>query len=133
MRDSDREEIWASHNLEPGIAVESSIEQSTLSWAIRKGEYAIGVFGVGAEQVDSERGSPWLLATDELTSITIRFLRQSRGCVRDMLAQHSFLENWVDERNVTSIKWLKWCGFTLFDAEPHGVEQRPFCRFEMRR
>jgi hypothetical protein len=50
-----------------------------------------------------------------------------------MLEQHSFLENWVDARNVTSIKWLKWCGFDFDDPAPFGVEQLMFHRFEMRK
>ncbi len=133
MRCCDRAEIWAAHNAMPLPALERSIEASSLSWSIRKGEECIGLFGVGADPAMEERGSPWLLATPKLEDISITFLKQSKECVQRMLDRHSFLENWVDQRNLTSIKWLEWCGFTVFDPEPFGVEGRLFCRFEMRK
>lgn len=132
LRDSDREEIRASHGADPLTALQLSAANSTLIWGIFVDKDPIGVFGVGASSFFSDKGAPWLLATDRLESIGLTFLRQSRGYVQAMLKQHSFLENWVDARNVTSIKWLKWCGFALDDPAPFGVEGLPFHRFEMR-
>jgi hypothetical protein len=133
MRECDRREVRASANACPLQALLHSVQYSTLKWSIKRDDEIIGVFGVGAESMMSSKGAPWLLATPELEFITITFLRQSRDYVGRMLAQHSFLENWVDARNLISIKWLKWCGFK-FDEEPvpFGYEQKPFYRFEMR-
>lgn len=133
LRSSDRAELWAAYNITPGPALEWSLASSSLAWSIRFGEKAIGLFGVGANHANPDWGSPWLLATPELESISFTFLKQSRECVQRMLERHSFLENWVDQRNLTSIRWLKWCGFTIFDPEPFGVENKMFCRFEMRK
>ena len=123
----------ASYGVGPFEGLISSVKNSTLKWSIAKGDDIIGVFGVGAANIFSEHGSPWLLATPQIEEIGLSFLRQSRGYVKQMLNQHSFLENWVDARNVTSIKWLKWCGFSFDDPAPFGVEQLPFHRFEMRK
>lgn len=133
LRSCDRAELWAAYNIGPSKAIEYSLASSSLSWAIRLGEEAVGLFGVGANHANPDWGSPWLLATPKLEDISVTFLKQSRACVQRMLDQHSFLENWVDQRNLTSIKWLKWCGFTVFDPEPFGVEKKMFCRFEMRK
>ena len=133
LRSCDRAELWAAYNATPSPAIEYSLASSSLAWTIRLGEEAIGLFGVGADLNDPERGSPWLLATPKLEDIAHTFLRQSRECVQSMLDKHSFLENWVDQRNLTSVKWLKWCGFTVFEPEPFGVENKMFCRFEMRK
>jgi hypothetical protein len=132
MRNSDKAEIWAAHNAMPLQALEYSLSCSPLQWTIRLGEEAIGLFGVGEDPGCPDRGSPWLLATDKLEDIQTTFLKQSRDCVAKMKDRYSLLENWVDRRNLTSIKWLEWCGFTIFKPEPFGVEGKPFHRFEMR-
>lgn len=131
MRESDIQEITASFGVTPLVAVTESFKCSPLCWTIMQGEEVIGMFGVGSD--GSERGSPWLLATPALEDSGMTFLRQSRSYVQKMLRNHSFLENWVDARNLVSIKWLKWCGFEFDEPRPFGVEQRPFLRFEMRR
>jgi hypothetical protein len=133
MRCSDRAEIWASYNAMPLPALETSVEMSSLAWTIRRGETVLGIFGVGEDLSDPDRGSPWLLATPQLEESGVTFLKQSKACIDVMLDRHSFLENWVDQRNLTSIKWLKWCGFHVCEPAPFGVEQRMFCRFEMRK
>ena len=133
LRSCDRAELWAAYNIMPSPAIKFSLASSSLAWTIRLGEEAIGLFGVGGNHTNPEWGSPWLLATPKIEDIAHTFLRQSRECVQRMLEKHSFLENWVDQRNLTSIKWLEWCGFTVFDAGPWGVENKMFCRFEKRR
>lgn len=133
MRECDRREIWSAFHSLPLSAIIRSVQNSTLKWTIRDGDVPLGIFGVGASSAMSDRGSPWLLATPELNRIRIPFLRQSRECVQRMLAQHSFLENWVDVRNTTSVKWLKWCGFEFDEPQPFGVEGRDFLRFYMKR
>lgn len=134
MRQSDRDECKAYCGATPLAGVLLSLMSSTVKWTIRTEEgKAIGLFGVGAASALSDVGAPWLLATDELNDISISFLRQSRGCVAEMLRRHSILENYVDARNAVSIKWLGWCGFTLDEAKPYGREGLPFHRFEMRK
>jgi hypothetical protein len=32
------------------------------------------------------------------------------------------LMNWVDARNLESIKWLDWCGFDIEEAKPYGED-----------
>lgn len=133
LRDSDRAEIQASYAAEPLEALTRSVQASTLKWTIRDGDLVIGIFGVGAVSMMSDHGSPWLLATPDIENIRMTFLRQSRICIGRMLDQHSFLENWVDVRNTTSVKWLKWCGFKFDEPQPFGVEGRDFHRFYMKR
>lgn len=133
MRESDREEVMSACGATPLAAVLIAVLNSTAKWTIRLDGKAIGLFGVGATSALSDTGSPWLLSTPELNSISLTFLRQSKGCVAEMLARHSFLENWVDSRNTISIKWLKWCGFKIDEPKPYGLEGLPFHRFEMRR
>ena len=129
MRQSDKDEIWASHNAEPLEALLVSLESSVHTWVVRMGEKAVGIFGVAGT---GEVGSPWLLGTDELSRYQSRFLRGTRECLDWLLTQYSMLENYVDQRNTISIKWLKWCGYTISEPAPYGVEQQLFCKFTIR-
>jgi hypothetical protein len=134
MRQSDRDECKAYCGATPLAGVLLSLMSSTCKWTIRDEDgKAIGLFGVGAKSALSDEGYPWLLATDELEDISLTFLRQSKKCIEMMLSRHSFLENYVDERNSVSVKWLEWCGFKLDEPKPYGLEGRPFRRFEMRK
>jgi len=52
--------------------------------------------------------------------------------VRRQSEKFSLLYNYVDARNVKSIKWLRWLGFQLDEPAPYGVRGLPFHRFELR-
>lgn len=135
MRECDIEELRAATGDSPLQALLKSCQMSSHKWAIMGvgGDEAIGLFGVARVNPLTDKGAPWLLATPELEKEFIPFLRNSRKYVQTMLSEHSFLENWVDARNLTSIKWLRFCGFQLRDPVLYGREMRPFHRFTMRR
>lgn len=57
------------------------------------------------------------------------FAKHSRAYVEEMNRAYNYLENYVDVRNIVSIRWLKWCGFQMEEPEIHGVAQIPFIRF----
>jgi hypothetical protein len=114
MREADRLEVWASHRHSPAQALESALARADLAWTCMvEGEPAFmwGVSRLGG--ILSETGSPWLLGTSAIGKVVREFLRQSRAYVERMQAGFSRLENHVHAQNVLSIRWLKWCGFTI--------------------
>jgi hypothetical protein len=133
MRQDDIAEVSASSGLSPLEALTLSVKYSTLAWSIHINDEPVGMFGVSATSSLADDGSPWLLGTDRILEIYRPFLKQSRAYVQQMLDRHSFLVNYVDERNLVSVRWLKWCGFKLDDPAPYGVTGAPFHRFELRR
>lgn len=132
MRSSDREEILASHGLCPVQGLLQSVACSThLRSFVYRGD-AFAILGAGAESAYAETGYPWLLGTPAIETHQRWFLRQTKLQIAAMLRRHIFLENWVDARNITSIKWLEWLGFTLHDPQPYGLAGMPFRHFELR-
>ena len=132
MRQADRDETLASSGLCPTMGLMMSVDASTYLRSFVVDGKAFAILGVGARTLFAEHGSPWLLGTDAITEHQNWFLRETRRQVLIMLGRHQFLENWVDARNSTSIKWLEWLGFSLDEPAPFGVAQLPFRRFEMR-
>ena len=65
----------------------------------------------------SEKGAPWLLGTNLFfrthRQLHREFLRQCPDYVNRMLIRFPRLENYVHAKNTLSIRWLKYCGFTL--------------------
>jgi hypothetical protein len=96
---------------------------------VRRGDEALAILGIVGNH--GGLGSPWLLATDDLALYSKRFLKDSYAEIQRVSKLYSRLENYVDSRNTKSIEWLKWCGFTVEQAEPYGLEGRLFHKFWM--
>jgi hypothetical protein len=76
-------------------------------------------------------GSPWMLGTNALRRHPVSLTRLARRYLQHAMQTTPHLVNFVDQRNTRSVRWLGGLGFTLFPAEPYGVEGLPFHRFEM--
>jgi hypothetical protein len=131
LRDIDNRECLASIGKTADENLKMGFEISTKCWTILLGDQPIGAFGVAPEGLLSNKGIPWLLATDDLKKISYNFLRQSKEHVREMLEQYDRLENHVDIENKISSNWLKWCGFKMEEPKVAGVGRKLFRRFWM--
>jgi len=74
----------------------------------------------------AEHAVPWMVACTAVERFPIPFLRFTRRFI-DSLPM--FLENAVDARNVKTIQWLRWLGFTIEEAIPMGLRGEPFHAF----
>ncbi len=132
LRKADREELWASSLVDPRTALRRSLAVSPEALEARWCGQAVCMWGVGTSSVLGERGSPWLLATDQLTrDLAIPFLRISRRWILDVSQRWGYLCNYADARNTQSIAWLEWLGFRIHPPEPHGPLGLPFHFFDM--
>lgn len=134
MRADDVREIWASHRSKPYEALRHSamVSRDTKTGVVDG--RPVCMFGVAPRgSTLAPFGSPWLLGAEELPQHGRAFLRLNRAWVAEQMEIYSLLENWIDARNVVSIRWLKWLGFAIFEPTPFGPDQLPFHRFEMRR
>jgi len=129
MRKSDALEVWASHRHTPIEAMQNSFNVSALRWTIEHNRKPVAMFGVGVPSAMSDSGYPWLLGTDLMYAVRFEFLKWSKYYVEVMRSLFDHLENWVDARNTLSVRWLRWCGFEIKDAEPWGPDQIPFHYF----
>lgn len=133
MRQADRDEVEASHGwTDPAFALAESLAFSTRAWTGLIDEEPVCMFGVGPLSILGGRGSPWMLGTDALARRPRTFLRRCRPCVEAMLSVYPWLENYVDDRNVLSKKWLAWLGFTLAAGTVTMRSGAQFRHFEMK-
>jgi hypothetical protein len=133
MRVSDVNEVWASSMSTP---MESLTRAFSLSsdgdiWTGLIGEEVVCMAGVVSIPNLNRCGSPWLLGTDLVDKHGLRFLRNSPKFLNTLHAKYDHLVNFVDARNTTAIKWLRWLGFTIHSAQSHGKLGLPFHRVTM--
>jgi|VirMetMinimDraft_7_1064189.scaffolds.fasta_scaffold00089_46 hypothetical protein len=131
LRATDRREIAATSGSRPLDAITRCVEQSEHCWAGLIGGRVVFVGGVSHASMTGRR-SPWLLGADELERHPAAFLRYCVEKMPQVRAAYPWLENYVDARASTTIRWLKWLGFTVHAPVPYGILRRPFHRFDLR-
>ena len=133
IREADRQELWAARMETPERALTSSLEESSIAWTGTIDNEPVCMFGVAFSSAFGYTGHPWMIGTTHLEEHSHTFLRRCKGCVEQMKAECRYLENYVDLRNETAIKWLIWLGFELWiPPVPMGPFGLPFVHFTMR-
>lgn len=134
MRQCDRQEIWAASHELPHESLEQALSASPYAQTAMLDGVPCAMYGVAVANFMDDIGAPWMLATDDLEVWSLWFLKRSIRVIREMLDCCPHLFNYVDARNVTSIKWLKWLKFNVSEEpEVWGQECLPFHRFELKR
>lgn len=82
----------------------------------------------------SSEGSPWLFTTAEVEKAPIRFLKQARHELEEMLRNHHSLVSGVASDYTQAIRFLRLLGFFVADTEYMvGPDQKAFREIKMRR
>jgi hypothetical protein len=90
----------------------------------------IGLMGViDNKDTDIKIGSVWLLASDELLKYKRQLIKESLKYTEFYQSKYDILWNYVDKRNITHIRWLKFCGFSFIKEVNIGIENRKFLEF----
>jgi hypothetical protein len=131
MREHDKQEVNAATNMGIRNAVKTSVNLSSYSKTGLVNDELVCMWGVCPISLLSSSGSPWMLGTDLIEKKQRVFLRRSKPWLDDIRKDYRYLENFVDARNVLSVKWLKWLGFEMDEAEPYGIHGEPFHKFTM--
>ncbi len=131
LRPADAAEA-AAMNLDPVQTTLDSFSQSlyTKAWLV-DGKPA-AVFGLASLMITGATGIPWLCTTDLVNQNRRKFVVHSRRVVAEMLQIFPHLENYVDARYASCLRWLDWAGFQVHPAAPIGPLQMPFHRVEKR-
>jgi hypothetical protein len=132
LRDEDLEEARA-YGLPPIVGLTMSFRTSYEVWTGRVDGELVTVFGIAKKTALSDEGVPWLMGTPLVEKYGFAFARRNKAMVKSWRERHPVMRNFIDTRNKTSIRWLKWLGFELLDPVPFGPKQIPFHPFEMRR
>jgi hypothetical protein len=133
MREADRMEIWAQSHSTPKESLDYAFTHSDISLTVLYKDKIAAMFGVYRKSLLGDKGIVWLLSSDQVPAMTLTFAKYSKPFIQKFLECYSVLENWVDSRYTTSLNWLKWCGFTVGEAEQCGIEKKNFNHVFIRR
>lgn len=131
MRKEDVNEVWASNRQTPYEALIDGWNQSMLSVIVTINNEPCVMIGLVIRDILSGIGTPWLLGTEGALKYKSQFLKLSPDIVNEMLELCPLLINYVHTENKHSIKWLKWIGFTIDEAEPYGLNKKLFHKFHI--
>lgn len=133
MQKEDVDAVWGLNHLSPKEALIMSLAASMKSFTwLHCGDVGC-IWGYGAASPLAPVACPWLLASPLVHKSPRYFLRASRQFYSNLLDRHDVLTNVIDARHTRSLKWIKWCGATVYPATPMGPEGLPFHRHETRR
>ncbi len=132
MRQEDKEEILAYSGTLPKEQMFYCFFSSKpcMTMIGRKGNI-MGMYGV--VPCSPKVGRIWMLGHKSMTSDykDVRdFLRHSPMELQKFHCNYPLLYNYVDARNETHIKWIKWMGFSIIKKHAtFGAEGRTFYEF----
>lgn len=131
LRPSDLDEMQATTELEPATALVASLMLSDHAWVVLSDGVPVAVFGCGPTD-EPGKGTVWMMGTPLMDEpATARgILRATLPHIMQMHTAYPCLWNNIDARNLKSIRWLEWAGFSPFDVVPeHGLERRLFISY----
>ena len=92
--------------------------------------WPVCMWGVVSEGLIGNVGTPWMVGSRLLDVHARTFLRRCRKPLVEIFRGYDKLENYVDARNVRSIQWLRFMGFTVEDQTvTYGALKMQFHRF----
>lgn len=136
IKQSDIDEVYASHGATAKQALEISINNSLEAYTVMVDDVPKMMFGIVQDKHSEQQAIIWMLSTEdifELVSVK-RFIRETKRFVKHFHQQFEVLYNHVDERSFRSLVWLKRVGFKLTKIEnDFGFLGLPFIKIESRR
>lgn len=123
-------EIAASHGLTPEEMLLGELADSDAAWTWVVNGIPACMFGIVTNPVLLGGDSyPWFISTDLVDRNARVFARTCKELLPELLAHHPRLVGRVDARYVLSVRWLRWLGAKVEEAEPWGVEHALFHLF----
>ena len=133
MRQADADEVWASNHHTPLESLVKGWGMSDFSTvAMSRGEPLV-IIGLAKRDLLTGSGVVWMLGTERALNHKKEFFNQTKPIIDELLTICPRLYNMVYSKNVVSILWLKWLGFTIDDPITYGPDNELFHRFHMER
>lgn len=135
LRAADRMELDATiGDACPYAAMEIVLARCSHAWAIFGDGRLLMIGGLvpTGTLLTGDEAEPWMLGTTHLERLPGALTRVALRYLAVMKGHYRRLANYVDARNLTSIRWLKRLGFTVHaETVPYGPYGLPFHQFEM--
>ena len=133
VRQADVDEITEALGIPMERALIDAVTGSLNARKIVVDGEVVAVFGDAIHSILGSVGVPWLISTIHVEKHARAFLKVCKPEVQGMLTRHRHLMNYVDARNTSAIRWLKWLGFDFGEAAPYGPKRLPFYPFTLNR
>lgn len=134
LRQIEHDEIKASHGKPAWAVVPNTVELSAEAYTFLNEDNNVmcmtGVVPITTDLLTGGWGSPWLLNSTFMTPRVL--LGWTKLFIEKWRGEYRVLVNHIDARYEASLRWAKWAGFTVHDAEPYGPYDMPFHRIEIR-
>lgn len=127
MREADRRELTASSGDAEMAVLRGWLGSSYCFAGVDTCGRTLGIFGVFRES--AHWWCPWLIGTEALDEYPREVARLSLLLFPRLLARFPNMRNYVDARNVRSIRWLRRLGFNFNGPMAYGVAGAAFYRF----
>lgn len=105
-------------------------ENSLRSWAVYSDESLLAAYGYAAPVV-GEEAFVWFYPVRDLTAYRLRFFRESRRFISELLQKYPVLHGSVDPELPKACQWLRWLGFKEVESLMFG--DKVFKHLELRR
>ena len=129
MQKEAQREVWNSAALSPREAINSSVNKTNYPLTFLADNKVVCIFGFGEASPLSMVAYPWMLGSYLLPKHYREFARVSKNCFQYIKDNYTSSKGYVDEDFTSSVRWLKWLGYTIHPAEPFGVYNHPFHLF----
>lgn len=129
IKQSDVDEVMASHGMTAEEALTTSLSNSSEAYTVMVDGKPEMMFGVVDDENYNDASVIWMLSTDEVFNLVTvrRFMKDAKRYVKHFHQRKLFLYNYVDERNLRSLSWLRRLGFRFVNREEgFGVAKIPF-------
>lgn len=133
MRQEDANEVWASNHHTPLESLTKGWDLSDFATIAMCDNEPLVMIGLVKRDILTGSGVIWMLGTNKSLNYRKEFLRQTQPIIDEMLNICPRLCNLVHSKNLSSIKWLKWLGFTIEEPIKHGSDNELFHRFYLER
>ena len=132
MRQEVKDEVYASHALQPEEIQSDVSPMSNDILALYDGDKLLGIAGIHRLSFLSETASPWFLSTEAVKQHPKALVLSTKEMLRKWTKEHAILVNYVPASFTDALRWAKWAGYTVYDAVPYGPFDTPFHRIEIR-
>ena len=133
LKKSDRLEVYLASGVNPSDALEKSLEETLIGFTVLINYKPEISFGITAPCLMGNEAVIWMLSSDKINDIGVRFIRNNRRYIDYFLTYYKRLVNYVHVDNTSSIKWLKYLGARFDEPLPYGIHNRMFMKFTFKR
>lgn len=118
MRPADEREALRLGMDDPYLGLWEAFHLSDIAVAAYyRGQIAC-MFGVAPVSLLADEACIWLVGHEDVERHWLRFLRECRPALTDLIRGYRLVHNIIDQDNVLALGWLGWLGFTVDQERP---------------